>query len=189
MVVLLAQLSLECARASVQRPLTYFQRCLILNIIRLAHGLIRLEGQSAPIEDARLETATAMKQTMLKQIPSSQFLVERRPLGNPVVEGLAAHEERFRNPRCSQCSHDARLQIYTAGPVVVCTDPVCNKVERVDVETLQRLAKSLRVTCRKCNRTGLASLRGEGPLGNYLKCRNCGENTLWQFVAGYVRRD
>ncbi len=118
--------------------------------------------------------------------PNRQY-VERRPLGNPVVEGLAALEERFRSPQCSQCSRVARVNIYTAGPVVVCTDPGCKQVERVDVQTLQRLAQRLRVTCRKCNTAGLTSVKG--PLGNYLKCRDCGENTSWQFVAGYARKD
>ncbi len=103
--------------------------------------------------------------------PNRQY-VERSPSGNPVVEGLAVLEERFRNPRCSQCSRVARVNIYTAGPVVVCSDPGCNKVERVDMQTLQRLAKSLRVTCRNriCNSAGIISV--QGPLGNYLKCQD-----------------
>ena len=117
--------------------------------------------------------------------PNRQY-VERSPLGNPVVEGLAVLEERFRNPRCSQCSRVARVNIYTAGPVVVCIDPGCNKVERVDMQTLQRLAKSLRVTCRNCNSAGIINV--QGPLGNYLKCQDCGENTSWQYVAGYGRK-
>ncbi len=120
--------------------------------------------------------------------PYLQSVESRRP-GNPVVDGLVALEERFRNPLCSQCNHDARLQIYTAGPVVVCTDRGCNKVERVDVQTLQRLIESLRITCRKCSGAGLASLPGQAQLGNYLRCRDCGENTSWQFVAGYGRKD
>jgi hypothetical protein len=120
--------------------------------------------------------------------PNRQY-VERKPLSNPVVEGLVAIEERFRNPQCSQCNRVARVNIYTAGPVVVCTDPGCNKVERVEMQTLQRLAKSLRVTCRNrnCNSTGIINV--QGPLGNYLKCQDCGENTSWQYVAGYVRKD
>ena len=73
----------------------------------------------------------------------------------------------------------------TGGPVLTCTDPTCNKVERVDVQTLQRLAESLRLTCRKCNSTLVVSIKGA--LGNFLKCRDCGENTSWQFVAGYGR--
>jgi very-short-patch-repair endonuclease len=119
--------------------------------------------------------------------PNRQY-VERNPLRNPVVEGLAVLEERFRNPRCAQCSRDARINIFTAGPVVVCTDRGCNKVEPVDMQALQRLAESLQVTCRNrdCKSTRLTSV--QGPLGKYLKCRDCGENTSWQYVAGYGRK-
>jgi len=120
---------------------------------------------------------------------SNRQYVERNPLAIPIAEGLAALEERFRNPRCSKCSRDVRVNVVTEGPVVVCTDRGCNKVERVDMQTLQRLAESLRVTCRNrtCKSTRLSSV--QGPLGNYLKCRDCGENTSWQFVAGYARKD
>ena len=69
--------------------------------------------------------------------------IDRKSVGNPVVEGFAALEERFRNPQCSQCSRVARINIYTGGPVVVCSDSRCNKVERIDMQTLQRLAKAL----------------------------------------------
>jgi very-short-patch-repair endonuclease len=108
----------------------------------------------------------------------------RKATGNPVVEGLAGLEERFRKPQCSQCSRVARINIYTRGPVIVCTDLGCNKVEPIDMQTLQRLAKNLRFSCRNCRAAGLISLNG--PLGNYLKCVDCGENTSWQFVAGYL---
>jgi hypothetical protein len=118
--------------------------------------------------------------------PNRQDVADRKTVCNPVVEGLAALEERFRNPRCSHCNGVARISIHTAGPVVVCTDPVCNKTERVDGQTLQRLVAKLGLTCRKCDVRALTSL--QGPLGNYLKCGKCGENTSWQFVAGYGRK-
>ncbi len=108
---------------------------------------------------------------------------ELGPFRNRVIDGLAALEDRFMNPRCSQCSRVARIDIYTVGPVIVCTDMNCKKVERVDTRTLQLLVESLRVTCRKCNTSSMISIRG--PLGCFLKCRDCGENTSWQFVAGY----
>lgn len=111
---------------------------------------------------------------------------EARRQGSPVVEGLARLEERFRSPRCSQCNHVAHISVYTSGPAVACADPSCNKVERVDIQTLQRLAENLRLTCRKCSSASLISVKG--PLGNFLKCRDCGENTSWQFVAGYGRQ-
>jgi very-short-patch-repair endonuclease len=113
--------------------------------------------------------------------PNRRFVETKQTLGNPVVEGLGALDERFRNPRCSQCSRVARVNIYTAGPVVVCAEPGCNKVERVDVQTLQRLAERLPATCRNCDSTGLTSL--QGPFGNYLKCRNCGESNSWQGIS------
>jgi very-short-patch-repair endonuclease len=111
------------------------------------------------------------------------------PMVDPIIDGLLAIDGRFKNPRCALCSHDARINIFTAGPVIVCSDAKCKKADRIDVQTLQHLADNLRVICRntKCKSTRLISL--QGPLGNYLKCSECHENTSWQFVAGYVRKD
>jgi transcription elongation GreA/GreB family factor/very-short-patch-repair endonuclease len=104
-----------------------------------------------------------------------------RRSGNRIIEELGTLDERFGNPRCSQCTGRARVNIYTQGPVVVCADSGCKKVERVDVQTLQRLAERLPATCRNCNGTNLTSL--QGPIGNYLKCRDCGANNSWQGVS------
>jgi transcription elongation GreA/GreB family factor/very-short-patch-repair endonuclease len=101
--------------------------------------------------------------------------------GNRVIEELRALDERFGNPRCSQCSGPARVAIYTEGPVIVCADRVCNKKERVEVQTLQRLAERLGASCRRCKGTNLQSLTGS--FGNYLRCRDCRENNSWQGVS------
>jgi hypothetical protein len=127
---------------------------------------------------------SSKRKNSLSSPPNRQY-VQRNPPANPIAEGLEALDEQFKKPRCSQCSRDARVNIFTEGPVVVCTDQGCKKVERVDTQTLQRLAESLRVSCRNCKSPRLTSV--QGPLGNYLKC-NCGENTSWQFVAGYGRK-
>ena len=169
----------------------------IVPLVRSRDGSLSFSKDSeysgSPENDPRSVNSTPIpgnpkRENSRSSTPYRQSIERGRP-GNPVVDGLAALEERFRNPLCSQCSRVARVNIYTGGPVVVCTDLGCNKVERVDVQTLQRLAESLRVTCRKCNSTGLASLLGKAPLGNYLRCRDCGENTSWQFVAQYGRKD
>jgi hypothetical protein len=68
--------------------------------------------------------------------------------------------------------------------VVVCTDQVCNKKERVDVQTLQRLAERLGASCRQCKGTNLQSLTGT--FGNYLRCRDCRENNSWQGVSDRI---
>jgi hypothetical protein len=104
---------------------------------------------------------------------------ERAP-DSRVVEELHALNERFRSPRCSQCSGVARIAIYTEGPVVACVDPRCRKVERVDAQTLKRLAERLGASCYKCKGTNLESATGR--FGNYLKCRDCGANNSWQGV-------
>ena len=48
--------------------------------------------------------------------------IDRSPSGNPVVTGLEAVDERFRNPQCTKCHRVARVNILTKGPVVVCTN-------------------------------------------------------------------
>jgi len=170
---------------------------VIVPLVRSRDGSLSFSEDSeysgSPENDPRSVDSTpspgSPKRENSKSSTPNRPYVEQRRLGNPVIEGLEALEERFRNPRCSQCSRDARVNTLTAGPVVVCTDRGCNKVERVDTQTLQRLAESLRVTCRNrnCKSTRLTSV--QGPLGNYLKCPDCGENTSWQFVAGYARKD
>jgi len=104
-----------------------------------------------------------------------------RTLGNRVIEELRALDERFGNPRCSQCSGIARLAINNEGPVVVCATAGCKKVERVDVQTLQRLAERLGATCHQCKGANLESKTGK--FGNYLKCRDDGANNSWQGIS------
>ena len=60
----------------------------------------------------------------------------------------------------------------------------CRKVERVDVQILQRLAKQLGTACHKCKSTNLESKTGT--FGNYLKCRKCGANTSWQRIRNRI---
>ena len=121
-------------------------------------------------------------QAQIPPTPKQHLSVEpRRTAGNRVIEELRTLDERFTNPRCSQCSGPARVAIYTEGPVIVCADQVCNKKERVDVQTLQRLAARLGASCRQCKGTNLQSLTGS--FGNYLRCRDCLENTSWQGVS------
>jgi hypothetical protein len=111
---------------------------------------------------------------------------ERAP-GSRVVEELRALNERFGSPRCSQCSGVARIAIYTEGPAIVCADPGCRKVERVDVQTLKRLAERLSASCYQCKGTNLESATGS--FGNYLKCRDCGANNSWQGVRERLGSD
>jgi hypothetical protein len=112
-------------------------------------------------------------------------VVPGRTSGNRVIEELRALDARFGNPRCSQCSGIARLAVNNQGPVVTCASGGCKKVERVDVHTLQRLADRLGVTCYQCNGTHLVSL--QGPISNYLKCRDDGANTSWQAISHETR--
>jgi transcription elongation GreA/GreB family factor/very-short-patch-repair endonuclease len=121
-------------------------------------------------------------QAQIPPTPKQHLSVEpRRMPGNRVIEELRALDERFGNPRCSQCSGHARVAIYTEGPVVVCADPGCKKVERVDVKTLQRLSERLAVSCYQCEGINLELLTGR--FGNYLKCRDCGANNSWQGIS------
>jgi len=101
-------------------------------------------------------------------------------VGDRVIEELQAINERFANPRCSQYGGPARVAIYTEGPVIVCADQICNKKERVDVQTLQRLAARVRASCYHCKGTNLESISGN--FGNFLKCHDCGSNNSWQGV-------
>ncbi len=106
--------------------------------------------------------------------------------GNPILEELQALDARFENPRCSQCDSAAHFAINDEGPVVACANGECKKVERADVQTLQRLAERLGVTCYQCKLTNLESKSGK--FSNYLKCRNDGANNSWQAVSDRLRR-
>lgn len=80
-----------------------------------------------------------------------RLVVPGRRSGNRIVEELRALDERFENPRCSICGGEAQLAINNEGPVGVCTNHRCKKIERIDVQTLQRLqiASVSRVTSEK----------------------------------------
>ena len=104
-----------------------------------------------------------------------------RTPGNRIIEELRTLDERFENPRCSKCSSIARLAINSGDPVVTCASGGCKNVERVDVQTLQRLAERLGVTCYQCKSTSLESQSGK--FSNYLKCRDDGANNSWQGIS------
>ena len=103
-----------------------------------------------------------------------------RAPSNRVIEELLALDERFENPQCSRCGGKSQLTINNEGLVVFCTSG-CKKVERVDVQTLQRLAERLGVTCYQCKGTKLESQSGK--FSNYLKCRDDGANNSWQRIS------
>jgi hypothetical protein len=111
---------------------------------------------------------------------------QRRTPGNRVIDELRALDERFENPRCSRCNRKAQLAINNEGPVVICANDGCKKAERVDVQTLQRLAERLAATCYQCNGTHLVSL--QGPFSNYLKCPNDGANNSWQGISDRIEK-
>jgi very-short-patch-repair endonuclease len=114
--------------------------------------------------------------------PKQPLAVEpRRTRSNRVIEELRALDERFGNPRCSRCSGMANIAIYTEGPVIVCADPDCKKVDRVDVPTLKRLAERLGASCYQCKGINLETSTGR--FGNYLKCRDCDASNSWQGVS------
>jgi very-short-patch-repair endonuclease len=104
-----------------------------------------------------------------------------RTQGNGVMEELRVLDERFENLRCSKCSAIAYLAINNEGPVVMCASDGCRKVERIDVQILQRLVERLGVTCYQCKGTNLESQSGK--FSNYLKCRDDGANNSWQRIS------
>jgi len=104
---------------------------------------------------------------------------------NRVLEELRILDKRYQDPRCSQCGHTAHLAITNEGVVITCKE--CKKVERVETETLQRLAERLSAVCYSCKGGPLKSV--VGPFGNYLRCRNCGANNSWQVVSERIRKD
>jgi hypothetical protein len=97
------------------------------------------------------------------------------------MEELRVLDERFENLRCSKCSAIAYLAINNEGPVVMCASDGCRKVERIDVQILQRLVERLGVTCYQCKGTNLESQSGK--FSNYLKCRDDGANNSWQRIS------
>ncbi len=109
---------------------------------------------------------------------------QSRTRENRVLEELRVLDKRFEVPRCSQCGHTARLAITNEGVVITCAE--CKKIERVDRESLQRLAERLSATCYSCDSGALRSAFGQ--LGNYLKCQNCGANNSWQGLNERIRK-
>jgi very-short-patch-repair endonuclease len=103
---------------------------------------------------------------------------------NRVLDTLRDLDPRFRDVRCSHCDHTAHLAITNEGIVVTCKE--CKKSERVDADTLQRLADRLAATCFSC---GSGKLKSEArPFGNILKCQNPGcPNNTWQGVSDRIR--
>jgi very-short-patch-repair endonuclease len=160
------------------------------------HSVYQRTGTQAdppPEKNATTREPTGVRNTvhMEPEAPrtptQAQRPVEReRAPGSRVTEELHALNERFRSPQCSQCGGVARIAIYTEGPVVACADPGCRKVERVDVQTLKRLAERLGASCYKCKGTNLESATGR--FGNYLKCRDCGANNSWQGVRERTKK-
>ena len=113
-----------------------------------------------------------------------QSVEPRRTSSNRVIEALQTLNERFETPRCSICNGKAQLAVNNEGPIVACTNHGCKKAERVDVQTLQRLANRLSVTCYQCNGTNLESQSGK--FSNYLKCRDDGANNSWKGICDRI---
>src|ERR1700690_1181010 len=73
-----------------------------------------------------------------------------------ILDDLRTLDAQFQDPRCPECCGLADLAINSEGPVVRCASGGCKWAERVDVQTLQRLADHLPATCRQCKGTNLA---------------------------------
>ena len=116
-------------------------------------------------------------------IQTRRFIETSRTPGNPVIEELRALDQRFKNPRCSQCGGRANLAINNEGLVILCAKSGCMKSERVDAETLQRLVDHLSVSCFSCTEGSLKSV--ERKFGNILICQNprCGRSNSWKGIS------
>jgi very-short-patch-repair endonuclease len=133
----------------------------------------------APFRSPRAEPTNSELPLTSSQNRSS--LEPRRTPGNRIIDELRTLNERFEGPRCSSCGGKGQLAINNEGPVVVCANGGCKKIERVDVQTLQRLVERLGVTCFRCKGSHLESQTGR--FSNYLKCRNCGTSNSWQGIS------
>jgi len=105
----------------------------------------------------------------------------RRTPTNRVIEELRTLDKRLADPRCRQCGRAAQLAITDEGVVIACSE--CKKSDRVDAETLQRLADHLSATCYSCKRGSLKST--ERSYGNILRCQNpgCDANNSWRGIS------
>jgi hypothetical protein len=101
-----------------------------------------------------------------------------------ILEELRSLDERYRNPKCSQCGRVAHLAIINEGVVLKCNE--CGKVDRIRKEALQELADRLLTTCHSCNAGSLKSASGR--FSNYLTCQKCGVNNSWQGVSDRIRK-
>lgn len=70
----------------------------------------------------------------------------------------------------------------------MCAKTGCKKSERVDAETLQRLADHLAVSCYSCKQGALKST--ERTYGNILRCQNpaCNANNTWQGIIARLEK-
>ena len=103
---------------------------------------------------------------------------------NRVLEELRGLDQRFQNPVCAQCGLARLLAITSEGIVITCKK--CNKSERIQTETLQRLAERLSAACYSWGGGPLRSAIGR--FGNYLKCQSCGANNSWQGLTDRLRK-
>ncbi|MFI5394344.1 MAG: AAA domain-containing protein [Candidatus Binatia bacterium] len=149
-----------------------------------SHESIIAEPPMQPLAAPRADDL-APETTRTASHRNSRSAQQAETAGDRVFEELRALDKRFEDPRCSQCGGAADLAINNQGFVVKCAKLGCEKVERVDVQTLQRLAERLSATCYQCKGTNLKSTGG--PFSNYLRCRDDGANNSWQTLVERIR--
>jgi very-short-patch-repair endonuclease len=123
-------------------------------------------------------TRRAKKSGKPKSVPKTKGPDLRRSR-TTVCRELQMLDPRFHDPRCGQCSGAARLEITDEGIVTACMDAFCGEHERVDLETLQRLADHLEVVCLACG--GAVTSRAKN-FGHFLRCKGWCPNTTWSAV-------
>jgi very-short-patch-repair endonuclease len=108
-----------------------------------------------------------------------QKVSELKPMTR-VLDELSKLNSRFDNRRCA-CGGTAKPEISAEGIVVVCA--LCSARDRVDIDTLQRLAAAVEATCFSCNGSNLKSTAR--PYGHILLCLNpaCGRQNTWRGIS------
>jgi len=167
----------ESERASTERPVN--------------HEQMSNQPDSQPEQERRITSSpfpTPNYEFQGPEGPRSPNHTERsvetgRTPGIRVIEELRALNQRFKNPQCSGCGGKANLAVNNEGLVIICANVGCKKNERIDTETLKRLADHLSVLCYSCKQGSLKSI--ERTFGNILKCQNplCGANNTWKAIS------
>jgi very-short-patch-repair endonuclease len=130
-------------------------------------------------EQETMEKARRAKKSGRPKVAAKTSKPDLRRSRTMVCRELQKLDARFHDPRCAECSGTARLEITTEGVMIACMDAACGEQERVDLESLQKLADHLGAVCMTC---GGAVTSHSKKSGHFLRCKGWCPSTTWEGI-------